>query len=280
MMVRLGEEMNTYYINLKSEEARRLFIEENFRQHGDPGGKLNRVEAVDAAYIVSNAVPGKISDTEKACFLSHRRAIDLSCRDDGPSLIVEDDARFGPSTFRLLDKLGDAFEVFDIIFTDIDLCNIHIHSMLWFFLLRRELSKDGTFRVLDLNGITFFGATAYVVNSRSKEKLLGLIDDLPSYELPYDIQLLKWIETGRLKAGFTFPFLTTVSSHSDRSGIQPMNTRGTLAGNAYRRLVWMDFEQTPENPVEALNRLDASRFDRESLYFAQILSLILSIRYS
>jgi hypothetical protein len=235
---------------------------------------LNRVDAVDVAHVVSKAVPGKINDAGKACFLSHRRAIDFSRRDGGHSLIVEDDVQFGPSTFRLLDRIGEAFDSFDVVFTDIDLYDIR--HMFQFFLLRRKLSRDGSFKLLDLEGIPFYGTTAYIVNSRSKEKLLGLIDDLPSYEFPYDVQLRNWIGAKRLRAGFCFPFLTTLSNHADRSGIQPGRSPAGLAGDAYRRLVWMDFEETRENPMGSLNELDASFFDGQALLFAQILSVILS----
>jgi GR25 family glycosyltransferase involved in LPS biosynthesis len=267
--------MDTYYINLASAEARRRLLEESFRQCGNHGGRLNRVDALDARYIAENAIPGKIRDTEKACFLSHRYAIDLSRRDEGFSLIVEDDAQFGPSTFRILRLIGEALDAFDIVFTD--LVFGAVHDMFSFFLMRRNLMRDGVVKVLDLNEIPFFTTTAYVVNSRSKEKILALIDNLPSYELAYDVQLQKWVETGCLKAGFAFPFLTTVSSQGDYSTIRarregrPMD----MAVNAYRRLVWRDCEQTEENPVEALSELDAGHFDVRTLHLAQILAVLL-----
>ncbi|MDR2788508.1 MAG: hypothetical protein LBD06_09165, partial [Candidatus Accumulibacter sp.] len=114
-------------------------------------------------------------------------------------------------------------------------------------------------------------------NARSKKKILDLIDGLSSHELPYDIQLRSWIKEKRLKAGFTFPFLTTASSQADCSEIQLRKFQvRDMVMNAYRRLVWLDFEQFRENPVESLNKLDAGRFDVQSLYFSQILSVILS----
>jgi GR25 family glycosyltransferase involved in LPS biosynthesis len=269
------ESMDTYYINLESAKDRRHFVEESFRQYGDRNGRLHRVEAVDAARVVADAVPGKISDTEKACFLSHRRAIEHSRRDGAHSLIIEDDTQFGPSTFGMLDRLGNALDAFDLVFTDLDFCDVNY--MFQFFLLHRELSRDGTFRLLGLKGTPFFGAAAYIVNARSKEKILGLIDGLSSFEFPYDIQLRNWVEAEQLKAGFTFPFLTTLSSHSDHSATRSADYRAEeIALNAYRRLVWMDFRQTRESLMESLNRFDASHFDVPSLLFGQILSMALS----
>jgi hypothetical protein len=49
--------MNTYYINLESETARRISVEESFRQYNDRKSLLTRVEAVDAGEIASRATP-------------------------------------------------------------------------------------------------------------------------------------------------------------------------------------------------------------------------------
>jgi GR25 family glycosyltransferase involved in LPS biosynthesis len=273
--------MDTYYINLESAKTRRQSIEENFGLYGNlegRGGKLNRVEAVDAGYIAAHAVPGKIRDAEKACILSHRRAIELSCHDGDHSLIVEDDARFGPNTFRSIDMLGSVLDDYDIVYTDLVVGNIH--EMIQYFLLRRKLLDNHTFRLFDLKESYFFGATAYIVQARSKEKILRLIDGMPSYELPYDFLLRQWINEGHLKAAFTFPFLTTLSSHADQSGIQlEMEQISNTVLNAYRRLVWQDFEQVRDDPFESLNKIDANFFDTQSLCFAQILSALLSPTY-
>jgi GR25 family glycosyltransferase involved in LPS biosynthesis len=232
------------------------------------------VEAIDIGDVAAHAVPGKIREAEKACILSHRRAIELSCRDGGHSLIVEDDARFGPNTFQSIDRLGGAFDDYDIVYTDLDLSNIH--ELIRFFFLRRELLKSHAFQLFDLKGI-FFGTTAYVVNARSKEKILHLIDGLPSFDLSYDIQLQQWINEERLKAAFIFPFLTTLSDYADQSGIQPEGSQiPSAALNAYRRLMWQDFERTRDNPLEFLNKIDASFFDAQSLCLAQILAVFLS----
>jgi GR25 family glycosyltransferase involved in LPS biosynthesis len=239
---------------------------------------LNRVQAVDAGQVVSHAVPGGIRDPEKACILSHRRAIDLSRSDSDRSLIVEDDVCFGPSTFHLLGKLGSALDSFDVVFTDIGVGTPH--DMIRLFLLRRERVSRGDFQLLDLNGIFFCCTTAYIVNARSKEKILALIDDLPSYELPYDLQLRHWVHTGHLKAGFAFPFLTTLSCHADHSKIQLADSQMvSVSMNAYRKLMWLDFDQTRDDPLEFLNRIDASYFDVQSLYFAQILAVMFSPKF-
>ncbi|MEI7611299.1 MAG: glycosyltransferase family 25 protein [Betaproteobacteria bacterium] len=267
--------MDAYYINLDSDEGRRQFIEKGFSDYNNQTGTLKRVPAIDINHVVSAAIPGKIRSGEKACILSHQRAIELSINDNNHSLIIEDDVQFGPNTFSLLSKLGTLLDDFDIVFTDLGLGDIH--DMIRFFVRRRKMLSQGLFKLLDLKGIFFFGSTAYVINARSKEKLIGLIDGLPSLDLPYDIQLRQWIENGDIKAGLAFPFLTTVSSHADYSGIQLTDLQLTDAVcNAYRRIMWADFGHVPENPVELLSKLNASYFDTQSLYFAQILSVMLS----
>jgi GR25 family glycosyltransferase involved in LPS biosynthesis len=242
---------------------------------GGGGGGVNRLDAGATRHVAANAIPGKIRDAEKACILSHRRAIDGSRQDNAHSLIVEDDAQFGPGTFQAIGTLGEAFSAFDLVFTDLVFGNPR--DMVYYFMLRKELLNSGTLKLIDLKEIFFASSTAYLINSGSKEKMLGLIDALPAYELPYDLQLRNWVRTGSLKAGFVFSFLTTVSGQADLSAIQMGEKRmKELASNAYRRLMWVNFEQTPENPLASLSTLDATHFDVPSLYFGQIMAAWLS----
>jgi hypothetical protein len=68
-----------------------------------------------------------------------------------------------------------------------------------------------------------------------------------------------------------------VSNHADRSGIQLDDSQVVgVVLNAYRRLMWLDFEQARDDPFAALNRIDAKFFDAQSLCFGQILSVIFS----
>lgn len=267
--------MDVYYINLDAAADRRRSIELGFAEYRGTAGCLTRVPAVDVERVRADAVPGKIRDGEKGCLLSHRQAIELACADGRNALVVEDDAQFGPNTFMLLDKLEQMLNDYDIVFTDIGVGTVS--DMVQLYLRRRELLAQGAFELRDLKGLFFFGTTAYVVNARSRDRLLALIDGLPALDLPYDLQLRHWIDSGALKAGLAFPFLTTVSGHADESDIQLSDLQITDAVcNAFRRLVWADFGRVPGNPIALLDRLGDDYFDVQTLYLARIMSVMLS----
>ena len=83
--------MNIYYINLDSAHARRANIEQNLGAFAGRDFEIKRVQAYDTCFVEKNGIHGTIRPAEKACFLSHIKAIKMSCEDPGPSLIVEDD---------------------------------------------------------------------------------------------------------------------------------------------------------------------------------------------
>src|SRR5512137_1677464 len=95
-----------YYINLEREKERRVNIEKNLEQWSTPDFAVRRIAAIDGRESAGIQVPGKIRDTEKACFLSHKKALEASLGDDQDALILEDDAVFGPSTSKLLLRLA------------------------------------------------------------------------------------------------------------------------------------------------------------------------------
>jgi GR25 family glycosyltransferase involved in LPS biosynthesis len=217
--------MDSYYINLDKAIERRLSVEESFSKYSGLNYLLNRVPAVDANFVLSKAFEGKIAPTEKACLLSHKKAIERSLEKNSNALILEDDVQFGPNSFnflKILNTLPD--DSTDIVFTDIDVCNPY--TMMDLFVLRKKLMDEGTFQLIDLKDFLFFGTTGYLVLNRAKRKIIDLIESLRSYDAPYDIQLKQWINDGKLNAKFVFPFATTVSKLADSSGIQFGNSGG------------------------------------------------------
>ena len=96
--------MECFFINIKNQEARRDFLVRNFAQHKTAGWYLNRVEAIDLAYLAQAPTAGSIRETEKGCFLSHKRALQDAMEAPGHALILEDDALFGPTSCRAIDN--------------------------------------------------------------------------------------------------------------------------------------------------------------------------------
>ena len=97
--------MRCFYINLDAAAQRRDLLEKNFAQHRGNDWTLTRIAAVDADYVIANGIGGSSTSTEKACFLSHKKAIRESMTIDEPVLILEDDAVFGENTCKIIDQL-------------------------------------------------------------------------------------------------------------------------------------------------------------------------------
>ena len=253
-------------------------MEASFRAHAAPPWRLTRLEAVDASI---DALPaGRIRPGEKACILSHRKAIDAALRVDGPSLVVEDDALFGPSLFRLAPQLRTLLDnpALDLVYTD--LCMPDVHAMIDQFVMHRALVQRRELTSIELRNRAFAGATAYLVLPHAKAKLAALIDALPALDIPYDIQLRQWINDGRLNAVAVFPYLTTVSQHADSSQLQPeMEEVADAAWNALRRLVWIDAAQFPGDPLERLSRIEGRIADDATRRFTRVLDVVLSPAY-
>ncbi|GHU33934.1 hypothetical protein AGMMS50256_26830 [Betaproteobacteria bacterium] len=232
---------------------------------------------MDVNFVLSHAVEGKILPTEKACFLSHKKAIERSLEGNQNVLILEDDAQFGPNSFNFLKILDDMQDdSTDIVFTDI--CVGGNNDMIELFFLRKNLIRDSTFQLIDLKDFFWAGATSYLIFNQAKRKILNLIETLHSYNLPYDLQLRQWINDEKLNAKFIFPFATTVSKLSASSNIQTTGNNQQIsaaASDAFRRLVWADSERISESPIDGLSKIEEDFFDARTSMFTRILSVFL-----
>ena len=97
--------MRCFYINLDAATQRRRSLEENFAQTRKEDWSLTRIDAIDAAYVEANAIGGSSTAPEKACFLSHGKALRESMNDDEAAFILEDDAILGRDTCNIVEQL-------------------------------------------------------------------------------------------------------------------------------------------------------------------------------
>jgi len=269
--------LNTYFINLAGATDRRKALEENFRTLAPVSAKLTRVEAVDGQFVQSRGLPGKIRASEIACLLSHRKAIAASLEDAGHSLIVEDDALFGPSTFRLAPQLPQLFDqATDLVLLSALLGNFA--DLVGTIFFHRALKQEGRIAAIDLATIPFSGADAYIVKRQSKAKLLHLIDQVKIHDVPYDLLLRQWVRSGALRAVVAFPFLTMLSPMADKSANG--NTNETMTTYlAFRRLLALDSQYYPGDIMASIDGIDASFYDKEATDLAKAFRCLLSSRF-
>lgn len=230
--------MHLLFINLDHSLDRRTLVETNFAAVPHEGWTLERVPAVDAS--LARTTPGALRDAEKACFMSHRRAVERSVDLDDHVLIAEDDILLGRNSLPLLGRIvgelpGDQW---DVLYPEIGVLDPSL--MLQLMLLRRRLSPENGYILLELTRAPFFSATSYVVNRAAVERVSRLLQ-VDRLDVPYDLFLRQSIRDGRLKAKAVFPFATTVSTAADESTIQSGETSGRDArSHAFRRLVWAE----------------------------------------
>ncbi len=222
-----------FYINLDRAAERRRAIEANFMITRMPGWKLTRFPAIDAEGIAA-LVPGSISASEKACFLSHRSLITEQRNAAKPYLIAEDDVAFGRASCSVIDALVPQLPPdFDICFTDLIVGSVR--SMDGLYRLRLKMKAEGRVGLVDLNDMDFAGAIAYVVNPKS-ERLLTLLHRHARLDTAYDLVLASAVMNGELNAKVMFPFPTTGSNAP--SQIQALDLEMDAVFTAFRQLVW------------------------------------------
>ena len=270
--------MECFYINLDIASNRKLNIENNFLENKIGQWSLTRFPAIDVKYVEHHKIAGKLRSAEKACFLSHKFAIKKNLNSREPILMMEDDAEIGKSTCAVLDSFienSNKFE-WDIMFTDV--CFTRPTVMIDLIQLRKQLSVRNEIRMLNLADFVFGGATSYILNPKSLEKVSHLLDAKTALDIPYDIYLRELIRENKLKGFVIFPFVTTLSSVSEKSQIQLEETANTdLVWNTFRKMIWMD--RKLEDSESSLKKINRDICDEESKKFGTIISACISNKY-
>lgn len=267
--------MDCFYINLDRATERRANLERNFSEMKRPGWVLSRFAAVDSAYVAAHDIRGLISDSAKACYMSHTQLIESRRGSTRPSLILEDDAYLGAHSCAAIDDImrRNTQSEWDLVFTDV--CIPAIQSMFDLIELRRQLAAKRTFVLQDLRNLWFGGTTAYVVNHRSIEQLCELLKEEQTLDEPLDLRYRRYCREGRLRAFVTFPFLTSLSPFSDASQIQHDETKVTeLTWNLFRRLSWIDRDF--DSCREALEQLSSRICDDETRLYGTLFASMLA----
>jgi GR25 family glycosyltransferase involved in LPS biosynthesis len=259
--------MNILYINLANQTDRRRDLERNFQAVNALQWFLHRVDAIPSHAAAQ--IPGRLRDSEKACFQSHIKAIEMAKQKDGHVFIAEDDILFGTGSFAAIENALAHVpeESWDIVFTDV--CITNVHAMLDLRMLRRSAEPS---KLINLSRLPFAGATAYIVNRNSKGKLLGLVSQQVPLDVPYDVYLQQAIHNGKLRAFVTFPFATGLAPSAENSQVRQSQSVQETAMNAFRRLMWL--ERDVDAAAATMDGIGAD--DEETAAFLKILAVFLS----
>jgi len=265
--------LNIYYINLDNATKRREAIEENLRKFKSNDVGIHRISAVNKEYVEKNNIHGGIRSNEKACFLSHVKAIEAALKNPGYALILEDDILLGSESISWLDKvLVPAISDLDLLF--IELCISNLPSMFQLYRLKKELLKAGKIEIFRTKIFDFAGASAYLLNDRSKLKLLEILQKLTPLDTPYDLALKMLITEDKLSSGFIFPFIATLSDESLNTSIQlDVDALPNIVYDSFRKLMFIEADCEKLNSLQAIPN---EFYGKDDLVFGKIVSTVIS----
>ena len=268
--------LNIFYINLDTATKRRCAIETNLEQFKSEGIELHRVCAFDGEFVDKNQVPGIIRSREKGCFLSHIKAIEASLNYPGYALILEDDILLGHQSISMLKNLLTP-QTSDIDLLFIEMCISTLPSMFQLYKLKKELQKKSKIEILRTKFFDFAGASAYLLNDKSKRKLLAILRQIPSFDMPYDLVLKKLIVEDEISSGFTFPFIATLGDESLNTSIQlDSDTLQNIVYDAFRKLMFIEADYAKLNSLQAIPR---DFYGEDDLVFGKIISTAVSEKF-
>jgi len=266
------------YINLDIAIKRNIKIKNNLVENKSNDWTIERFEAINTEYVEEYNVSGKVRDSEKACFLSHKNLINHYKNIKEPLWVLEDDARLGLNSSKKINEIIKIFNEFDwdIIYTDV--CITEPTTMVELVKIRAQLALKDQTQILNLISINFAGATSYIINPKSISKICNLINQVNIINEPFDLFLRKLIYENKIKAFVLFPFPTTLSDDAEDSQIQLTATGKTdLIWNTFRKMIWIDrnFEEVNSD----LFKIENYMCSEESKKFGIIISACLSSEF-
>ncbi|SKB76963.1 glycosyltransferase family 25 protein [Luteibacter sp. 22Crub2.1] len=202
----------TFVINLAGAHDRWHAVDKSHALYLRPEVELRRIEAVNAQDIDRLRVRGTISVSERACFMSHLRALDIAANEGpGPYWIAEDDVAFGPSTLPLIKSLLERLRgaSWDIVLTDVIVARAP--DMLGLWMRRRALPPGSGPETFGLDRIAFGGMTSYLVHPRAVPRIRRLMRLSAALNLPWDLWIRAMARRQQLACFATLPFLTRAS---------------------------------------------------------------------
>jgi GR25 family glycosyltransferase involved in LPS biosynthesis len=291
------------YINLDRAVERRAAIEQSIGRAGFSGRwSFFRVSAVSADSDLVRQTPGRNSGAYKGNFLSHMQCVEWATQSDAHLFVVEDDVMFcretGPLVEQVIDNLPE--ESWDVLRTDITLMEAtHLPKL---YKLCVSGAGKSSVRLLDLRDFEppYVGASAYIVNRRSKRRFInamryGLSLNDGRYDAPYDGYLCDLVTHGVLRGFLTVPFLTAPSFDEDSSQApqmyadRPLPTEERMRRlnqvqreirSAFRRLVWVGFK--PDMVLAPSYASGNALFDlsEQDMLYQKLASWLLMIQYN
>jgi hypothetical protein len=232
------------FINLDRSPERRAEMERQIAQIELPY-PLRRLAGVDGER--QPVGPPPLRAGQYGCWLSHLKALEQSIGQDHHLHIMEDDALIStalpilPEVVQSLDS-GSAGE-WDILYLDATL--IEVADMCHVFGWAKTARDDGTVRVRTVpKEFTVYGTHSYVVNASRKAFVLDFLKRHAASGSPLDNVAAYGIQSGKLRAFMTTPFMTSGSDLGLSRTTGESGDDRFIAWQIYRRLCFYDLDET------------------------------------
>lgn len=199
-------DLDIVYINLDKSTERMFSMEKKLSQFFEPSD-FKRFQAIQG-----DNRDAKIGKNELGCFLSHLEVIKTSSLNH-PTLILEDDVKFcknfNITLKNILKRLPKKSPEWDILFLAQITFIRQVFKTATLLQIKKEIPK-GIFRIFDAKSHYAASTSAYVINPRSKDKILNALklNEEKGYPRPIDMCLKGAIDDERLNCKFIFPYLT------------------------------------------------------------------------
>jgi GR25 family glycosyltransferase involved in LPS biosynthesis len=235
------------YINLDRSTGRRAAMESQLARHG-LADRYQRFSAADGNTL---GLPTSLSNSEMGCLISHY----LVCRDNletGKHLhVVEDDVMFSRAMDKTIGLIvaSGLMDKYDILFLDtvVDPLAGGLPFREYKALYDQCIIRDerGNATKVNFKSIEYIAtSTSYLLNCRSIKKILSVYDGVLAggAKDAVDIMLRKKGQSGALRVGCLFPFLTSIRLDDVTSTITGRNSddRSALAINLARHSFFID----------------------------------------
>jgi GR25 family glycosyltransferase involved in LPS biosynthesis len=206
------------YINLDRSSSRRVAMDEQLAALGLKD-RYSRFGAIEGSTLLPSR--SALRPGELGAFFSHMRALEAARSLRSAAIhIMEDDALLSEHVRPVIEDsiAAGLFQRFDILFTDI-LAPPHLGMLkaLKGVFDRVEMSAKRALRlsdlqVFDLAGQNFSCLTSYVVGANSIDRILALYGAEAQSDptKPVDLFIRDGILSGKLRAAFLFPFITSL----------------------------------------------------------------------
>ncbi len=276
-----------FYINLNRSPARRREIEAGLRALGIEG-RYRRFPAVDGATIEN---PGRLKPGQAGCFHSHYEVLRQGEKTGLPLHIIEDDILFSDKFDQVARTIvsNKLLDRYDIIFTDTFVHTDLNHLAFLKNAYDQTMKGEGnTFKVLGLKETQLACTSSYFVSAASVKKVAALrAEELAAgLTMPNDLFLRRMANTGKLRMGCWFPFVTTIRlEHIMATSIEgrekQVENLSVLASALLRYSFFMgrDLEGYAKKFLAALNAGAERNPDTHKDLLMDVLEFTLSERY-